>query len=246
MTLAVDALFDAIDGTWPPARVLKTDEWLIRVGEGGGKRVSAATALCPVTDKSISLAETTMRRLQQSPLFMVRGSDQSLDAALAARGYQIIDPVVALITPVDALVDVPVPPLTCFTIWEPLAVMEEIWARGGIGPARLSVMRRAGLKTGLFSRCDNTPAGCGFVAVSGQVAMVHAVEVLPELRRRGVAGWMMREAAFWARDQGAAYLSVLCTKANTAALGLYSSLGFEKVAEYHYRHNATDGDLTHG
>jgi len=241
MTLPAAVLFDAIDATWPPASTQQSSGCLLRLGAGGGKRVSAATALNLGSEVDIAGAETAMRALGQQPLFMIRGSDQPLDDALATRGYLIVDPVVALVAPITALTDVPVPLVTCFSIWEPLAIMEEIWAKGGIGPERLAVMHRASSKTGLFGRCDNKPAGCGFVAVADQLAMVHAVEVLPQFRRRGVAGWIMRQAAFWAQSQGATHISALCTRANTGALALYSNLGFEPVAEYHYRYKPTDG-----
>ena len=45
----------------------------------------------------------------------------------------------------------------------------------------------------------------------------------------------MRAAAFWARDNGAHTVSVMCTDANGPANGLYASLGMEVVGKYHYR-----------
>ena len=47
--------------------------------------------------------------------------------------------------------------------------------------------------------------------------------------------WMMRQAAFWAAEQGVQELAVLCTTANIAANGLYKSLGFSAKGHYHYR-----------
>jgi len=64
---------------------------------------------------------------------------------------------------------------------------------------------------------------------------VHALEVLPQHRRHGLGNWAMRAAAFWARENGADTLSVICTKANDGANGLYRALGMEIVGEYHYR-----------
>lgn len=230
-----DALFAAIDGTWPAARQFRSGPWELREGQGGGKRVSAATAVDAVDESDIARAEAGMADLGQTPLFMLRDADDLLDDMLARRGYPIVDPVVVLTCPVARLTDQPIPPLTTFVIWEPLAIMAEIWAQGGIGPARLDVMRRAGLKTAILARHGQRPAGTAFAAVHGDIAIVHAVEVLPEHRRAGLAGWMMRRAAFWAQEQGVAEMAVLCTKANVAALGLYSGLGFEPVARYHYR-----------
>lgn len=243
MTPGPAALFDAVEATWPAASVKRVGPWLLRSGEGGGKRVSAATLEGPLTQTDIVLVEQQMLALSQAPLFMVRDDDEDLDTTLSDRGYQIVDPVVVLTCPIAMLTDRPVPRLATFVIWEPLAIMAEIWAKGGVGPARLGVMRRAKTKTGILARWDGRPAGTAFAAVHGNIAMVHAVEVLVDHRKKGVAGWMMRAAAFWAKDRGADTMSVLCTTANTAALALYSGLGFEPAAQYHYRYNPAFGDL---
>lgn len=235
-------LFKAVDATWPAARVIQTDHWALRAGQGGGKRVSAATALGEGAETYIAEAERDMAALDQAPLFMIRGGEETLDTALAAQGYVIVDPVELLCAPVAALTDLPIPRLTTFTVWEPLAIMKEIWAQGGIGLARLEVMHRAVDKTAILARWNQRPAGVGFVARDGDIAMVHAVEVLPAHRRQGVAQWIMRQAAFWAAAQGVETIAVLCTKANAPALALYKGLGFAPAGAYHYRQKITAGD----
>lgn len=246
MTPAPSRLFDAVERTWPAAATHRAGPWLIRDGQGGGKRVSAATAAAPVTEADIAQAEDAMRALHQAPLFMIRAGDEALDALLDARGYTIVDPVRVLVMPVAGLTDKPVPPVTAFAIREPLAIMAEIWAEGGIGPARLDVMARAENRTGILVRWNEKPAGTGFVACDGDIAMVHAVEVKPAQRRQGVAGWIMRAAAFWAQDQGARNMAVLCIEANTAANALYSALGFERAGHYHYRMTSATGAKDYG
>lgn len=223
-------LYDACEGTWPPADRHHVEGWAIRDGAGGGKRVSAATGAGDVTQ-----AEEAMRGLGQRPLFMIRAGEEALDAALEARGYARIDEVVLYAAPVALLTDIPMPRVTCFTIWEPLAIMAEIWAQGGIGPERLAVMQRAKHKTAILSRWNEKPAGTAFVGIHDGVAMVHAVEVLPHQRKQGVAQWMMRAAAFWAQQEGATHLSVICVTENKPANALYTKLGFTPVGTYHYR-----------
>lgn len=235
MTPDAARLYDVCEGTWPPARVWAEGPWTLRDGAGGGKRVSATTARGAVTDGDIPSAEAAMRAVGQRPLFMIRAGDDALDAVLDARGYDLIDEVVLYVAPVETLMDQPIPRVTCFTIWEPLAIMAEIWATDGIGPARLDVMARAQIKTGILARWNEKPAGVGFAAVHGGIAMVHGVVVLPHQRQQGVAQWMMRAAAFWAHAQGAAYLSVLCVTANGPANALYTKMGFTRAGTYHYR-----------
>ena len=235
MTPSAQQLYAVTEETWPPARRFRHGPWVLRDGAGGGKRVSAATAEEPVTPEDIPTAEGAMVKMGQAPLFMIREGEAALDALLAEAGYEVIDPVTLYTLPIDRLTDLPIPRVTAFEIWEPLAIMREIWAVGGIGPARLDVMARAETKTAIFSRWDEKPAGVAFAGVHDGVCMVHAVEVPPHQRRKGVAGWIMRRAAFWGAAQGASHMSVLCVEENTAANALYQGLGFSKAGRYHYR-----------
>ncbi|WP_170571515.1 GNAT family N-acetyltransferase [Ruegeria atlantica] len=227
---------DIVDGTWPAAGYDRLGPFQLRKGRGGGSRVSAASALGAVTDEDIDAAEAEMLAMGQKRIFCLRPGDEVLDEQLAARGYEVLDPVNIYACTVDHLTDLPIPRVTVFTTWEPLAIIREIWAQGGIGPERVAVMQRAkGPKIGLLLRGNDQPAGAGFVAVQDRVAMVHALEILPNHRRQGMGKWAMRAAAFWARENGAGTLSVICTKANEGANGLYRTLGMEIVGEYHYR-----------
>lgn len=235
MTPDARLLYDVIEGTWPPARTWSHGAWTLRDGAGGGKRVSAATANGAVGDADIDGAEAAMRAGGQAPLFMIRGDDEALDTLLDARGYARVDEVVMYTLPIAALTDKKMPEVTCFTLWEPLAIMVEIWAAGGIGPERLAVMDRAAVKTGILTRWNEKPAGVAFAAVHKGVTMVHAVEVLYHQRRLGVAEWMNRAAAFWGAKQGAEHLAVLCVAENTSARALYTKLGFTEAGRYHYR-----------
>ncbi|MEM6887520.1 MAG: GNAT family N-acetyltransferase [Pseudomonadota bacterium] len=235
MTQTPADVFAALEATWPPVRIWQKGPWRLRAGAGGGKRVSAANAQLDVREADIELAEAEMRDVGQTPLFVLYDEADPLDEMLGQRGYRCLDPTVALLAPVGALTDEPIPPVTTFEIWEPLAIMREIWAAGGIGPARLDVMSRAQMKTAILARAHDKPAGTAFVAKHRQIAMVHAVEVLPTFRRQGMASWIMRAAALWADRQGAETLAVLCTRANAPALSLYSALGFRPSCGYHYR-----------
>lgn len=236
MSLSAQQLYDICEHTWPPARRFDDGKWTIRDGAGGGKRVSAATALGPVEAADIAHAEAAMAKIGQPPLFMIREGEEALDQLLDAQGYAVIDPVVLYTLPIEKLTDVPIPRVTAFSIWEPLAIMREVWAQGGIGPARLDVMARAKTKTAILARWNEKPGGVAFAGMHNGVCMVHAVEVLPHQRRMGVAQWMMRKAAFWAQAQGAHTISVLCVEQNIAANTLYQALGFTAQGRYHYRH----------
>ncbi|NDR55540.1 GNAT family N-acetyltransferase [Aliiruegeria sabulilitoris] len=227
-------LFAAIDATWPARRIIELPGWRVREGAGGGQRVSTASATTRAP--SIPAMEGAQAALHQVPLVMVRPGDETLDAALESAGYRIKDPVTFYLSEIETLA-LPPPPVAAFHVsWPPMRVQEEIWHEGGIGPERLAVMDRVETtKCAILGRNSDRPAGTAFVALDGQIAVLHALEVSPGLRRKGAAVHMMRGAAIWARDFGAKWFCVLVTKANTPANALYSSLGMRPTGGYHYR-----------
>lgn len=234
--MTADPLFQVIDATWPAAALHRIGPFTLREGRGGGKRVSAASADGPWTEADIAAAEAGHRSLGQPPLFMIRPGDAALDAALAARGYGIVDPVVVLAAPVAQLATEAPPPITAFCLWPPLQIMRDLWAEGGIGPDRLAVMDRvSGPRCAVLGRVQDRAAGTGFVALHADTAMLHAFYVLPGLRRQRVGYWMLRQAALWAQAEGAQTLALVVTRANTAAIALYCSQGLREVGHYHYR-----------
>lgn len=236
MTPSLSRLYAAIDGTWPAARMIDAGPWKLREGSGGGKRVSCATAERDWTSDDLPAAEKAMEMLGQTPLFMIRAGEDRLDGALRGAGFEQIDPVNLWLSPVAPLTTTPIPRVTAFTVWEPMAIMREIWTEAGIGPARQRVMDRVkGPKTGLLIRLSDKPAGVGFCAIHDGIAMVHALEIREQHRGQGLGKWMMRRAGFWSEAQGAEWIAVLCLQDNHPANGLYASLGFTLVGQYHYR-----------
>jgi GNAT superfamily N-acetyltransferase len=229
-----DVLAQVMEATWPPLRTYRAGPWMIRDGAGGGKRVSAATAVDDWDTPDIALAEAEMRSLGQQCLFLIREGDDGLDAALAARGYGIIDPVMAYAMSADGLP--PPATMTTFAHWPPLSIAKSLWAEGGIGPARVAVMDRVvGPKTAILSRTGDRPSGVAFVAMQGTTAMLHALEVSPRRRKQGSAQNILNAAAAWTRAQDGGTLSLVVTVANTAARQLYASRGMQVVGYYHYR-----------
>ncbi len=226
-----DYLAHVMEATWPPARTWDCGPFRLRDGAGGGKRVSAVSCEGIWTEDELQAAEAEM----VERLFLIRTGNEALDAALAARGYRVVDPVVVYAGRVAALAG-EVPWLIAFPHWPPLEIARDLWAEGGIGPARVRVMERvAGPKTAVLARMEDRPAGVAFVAVVGDEAMLHALEVRPQQRRRGVGAVLLRAAANWAAAEGAARLSLAVTEQNLAARALYARAGMQVVGQYHYR-----------
>ncbi|WP_416369066.1 GNAT family N-acetyltransferase [Tritonibacter mobilis] len=228
--------YDVVEATWPCLRCEKLGDITLRVGAGGGSRVSAATCDALVSDAQIAQAEAAMQDFDQPRLFMIRDGQDALDGQLERLGYAVMDPVALWTVAPLMLTDVEIPRVTTFCLWEPLAIQREIWATGGIGPERLAIMERATRpKTSILGRWDDKPAGAAFVGMHEGIAMLHALEILPHQRRKGMGVWMMRQAAYWAAEEGATELAVLCTRANAGANALYARLGMQQAGGYHYR-----------
>jgi ribosomal protein S18 acetylase RimI-like enzyme len=227
--------FETLAATWP-AMTESRDGWTLRRATEAGSRVSAASREVAGADPRV--AEAAMRDMGQRPLFMIRAGEEDLDAAVGAMGYGLED--------ASALLAVPAGDVATqgadFRIVRceaPLARMIELWDAGGIGPARRAVMARArGPRTYLLVRDGDRPAGCAFVAADGLpggAAMIHALSIAPEARRKGLARRATAAAAAWAADVGASNLALAVRRDNDAAVGLYAALGFREVARYHYR-----------
>lgn len=230
------ALYAVVENTWPPAAQNAVGPWTIRDGAMGGQRVSAASAAAPVKASDVAIAEQAMSALGQPNLFMIRDSEEALDRMLADAGYRIKDPVTLYACPTATLTAQPVAPVSAFAVWPPLQIMRDIWCEAGIGPGRLAVMQRAKLpKTAILARQADRAAGTAFVAIDDEIAMIHAIEVAPTLRRKGAGINMMRAAAHWAQNHGATKFSLAVTDVNLAANALYIRLGMTTVGHYRYR-----------
>jgi N-acetylglutamate synthase len=230
-------LLAAVDATWPAAETVDRAGWRLRRGAGGGKRVSAASAALTTTGTGeIAQAEAAMRAWGQAPLFRLARDEVELDRDLATRGYHVLDPTVFYAAPVGRLAGEGAHLAAVYRVEGLPAVLEEIWDAGGIGAGRRAVMDRVALpNTRLLSRAEDIPCGVAFVAVDGDIAMIHAIEVLARLRRKGAARLLIEGAARFAADHGARWLALAVAEANGPARGLYAALGMVEAGGYHYR-----------
>ncbi|KAB7614591.1 GNAT family N-acetyltransferase [Amylibacter sp. SFDW26] len=225
-------LFSAVDATWSAKQFISHDGWMLREGAGGGKRVSAATLEAPIDDVDIIVAEQQMTALGQKSLFMVRDSDAALDNVLEQADYGIVDPVVVLASPVSDLLKQKYTSHSVNLAESPSNDAKTIWNDGGISPDRLSIMERV---TAPKTILESSDMGVAFVAAHKGIAMVHAVEVSKDHRRKGVANALMYKAALWAKDHNCNWLAVLTVRENVPACTLYQTLGMTEAAAYHYR-----------
>lgn len=240
MTLA--DLMPVLAATWPASETQTVGRFTVPASDPGGNRVSAArltdASATTATAEDVAKACDAMRAQGRAPLFQVLDHQTPLSDLLDAQGYTARDHTDAMVIRAADLAATP-PPVTAFTIWPPLAIQTELWEAGGITAPRRAIMARATCpKTSLFGRITDKPAGAAFIGVHGDIAMLHALEIAPIGRRKGLATHMMRTAAKWAAESEATWLTILVTQQNDAAWGLYASLGLKPVGTYHYREKA--------
>lgn len=177
--------FDVIDATWPAASSRMAGGFRVREGLGGGSRVSSASLEVPFPQADVDAAIAAHRAFAQQPKFLIRPGEDALDHALAERNFELFDPVVLRVAPVERLL-ADIPPVTAFAHWPPLAITREVWAEGDIGPARQAIVARAtGAKAAILGRKNDRAAGAAFVAIHDDIAMLHGLIVLPDFRRQG-------------------------------------------------------------
>lgn len=233
--MTANPLLDVLEASWPASEYAQAGPFRIGRGLGAGRRVSAAIATAESwTEDHIAQAVGIQAGWDQQPLFRA-DPESSLAIHLRAQGWRPDALTLVMTAPVDALTDQEVPPITCFPIWPPMAIQRDIWTERGINAARQAVMGRVKLpKTSLLGRTDDRAAATAFLAADRSYAVLHALEVLPDRRRRGLAKLMLREAAFWAEAQGCDTLALAVTAENAAAIALYEGVGFSRVGRYEY------------
>ena len=232
-------LFRALDATWAAAETAAVGDWVVRRGRGGGNRVSS---VWPKGDPGLALPEAVaaagaiQRGWGEIPLFQIGPEDGALEARLEAAGWTAFDRTVMMTADPKAVAAPGLSGRMAVHVRCPLVVVDEMWAADGVGPSRRAVMDRTpGPKEIFLLREDDRPAGVVFAAASDGVAMLHALAVAPEFRRRGVAVSACAAVGRWALEHGAHTLALAVTEANAPARALYDKLGFETVLRYHYR-----------
>lgn len=226
-----------LQATWPAARIQRSGPVTLRLTGDGGRRVNAASYSGHPDPADLGNAETAMRDAGQPPLWMVDSAQTDLDQMLADCGYRREADTLVLSAPAATLAGMELTPIRAFRVPGPaLRIQRELWAASGIGPDRLAIMDRVEApKITVLGRVDDSPGGTMFAAAHGGSVMIHALTVVPAYRRKGLARWMMINAARWARDIGATVIDLAVEADNDGARAFYDTLGFAQTGAYHYR-----------
>jgi arginase family enzyme/ribosomal protein S18 acetylase RimI-like enzyme len=211
---------------WPAAVVENREGWLLRHSPGvRRKRSNSALPLTPGAT-GIDEVESFYRERRQRVCVQVTPAERhrSLDALLAARGYELTGRTLVLTAPTRDVIAV-----TASAI--PVDTVSDLESH----PDGETIARIASPVTSPAVILDGRTVGTGlFVADSGW-AGVFCMDTRPEYRRRGVATAVLGAGARWAAEQGADRLYLQVEDDNDVALRLYEKLGFTPSHTYHYR-----------
>ncbi|MFG2058219.1 GNAT family N-acetyltransferase [Micromonospora sp. NPDC048930] len=234
---AVIALELAADEAWPAPVRGRLGDWLLRAAAGWTGRANSAL---PVGDPDRPLpaaldaverwyADHGQPALVNTPLPLAAPVGAELDA----RGWDSRPPVLVQTVPLAALPPAPPgradqPPVELATApsedWLAIAAGR----KGGLPDAARHVLTAVEQVrfAGVHADGRLVAVGRGTVTGPGRWLGLTLIEVLPEARRHGLAGRLIRALADWGRAEGATHAFLQVEQRNTPAVALYRGLGF--------------------
>ncbi|WBB74608.1 GNAT family N-acetyltransferase [Micromonospora sp. WMMD1128] len=236
---AMIALETAADEAWPAPVRGRLGDWRLRAAAGWTGRANSALPIGD-PDRPLPAALDAVQRwyadhgqpaLVNTPLPLAAPVGTELDA----RGWTSRPPVLVQTVPLATLTapapqpdaaDLPPVALKAAPTDDWLGVAAD--RKGGLPDAARHVLTAVDRIRFAELRVDGRllAVGRGTVTGEGRWLGVCLLEVLPEARRQGYAGAVVRALAGWAAAEGATRAFLQVEQRNVAAVGLYRRLGF--------------------
>ncbi|MFG2223728.1 GNAT family N-acetyltransferase [Streptomyces sp. NPDC048644] len=230
---------------WPAIETERLGGWLLRASGGFTRRANAAL---PLGDPGLPLDEALARTTRwygerglPARLVVTTGRPdtcEALDGELARRGWRTEAPTRVRTAALAPLADTGADTAPVRLTREPDAAWLGLYHRVGGPPGPEVHQVLTGGPSVWFATvtgADGAPEAIGRCVVDGRWAGFAAIEVAPELRRRGLATVVMAALAERALDEGASAAHLQVEADNDAAHALYDRLGFADHHGYHYR-----------
>lgn len=245
MSEAATALVRAVEersfNAWPALEIAVLNGWILRFAEGYSKRANSANALAPTTAFAdmLPLVETLYRRHGLRPcvrLTPLAGPDPG--PILDDRGWRVVDASMVMTAPLprggsveEAVTLRPAPDAA----W--IDGFAQASARADLRRDTLARMLAAIRPEAVFATLavDGEPTAYGMAVLERGMVGLFDIATHAAHRRLEHARRVTEALMAWGRRKGAmqAYLQV--TRANGAALPLYTALGFRPLYDYDYR-----------
>ncbi|MEU4779279.1 GNAT family N-acetyltransferase [Micromonospora sp. NPDC023633] len=234
---AVVELELAADEAWPAAVRGRLGDWRLRAADGWTGRANSAL---PVGDPdrplpaALDAVERWYADLGQPPMVNTPlPLAAPVGAELDARGWGGRPPVLVQTVPLAGLSPAAPEPTGAPPV-ELAAGPSDDWLavaagrKGGLPDAARHVLTAVDQVRFAHVYAGGTLLAIGRGTVTGQGRWLglSLVEVLPEARRQGLAGRIIRALAAWGAATGASHAFLQVEQRNTPAVALYRSLGF--------------------
>ncbi|MEW2143082.1 GNAT family N-acetyltransferase [Micromonospora vinacea] len=237
---AVVALERAADEAWPAPTRGRLGDWLLRSAEGWTGRANSALPIGD-PDRPLAAAVDAVERwyaelgqpaLINTPLPLAAPVGTELDA----RGWSTRPPTLVQTAPLPVLAS----PATTGPAGEWAGAVVELatapsddWLaiaagrKGGLPDAARHVLTAVEQVRFAHMYADGTlvAVGRGTVTGEGRWLGLSLIEVLPTVRRQGLARRVIHELASWGVSGGATHAFLQVEQRNTAAVALYQRLG---------------------
>jgi N-acetylglutamate synthase len=220
---------------WPAPSGQDMGGWLLRHAEGVTKRANSVLPLDDPGDleHAVDRAERFYGGLGLPAVFSMDAQARpgGLDAFLEARGYEIVDPTLAMVADMpdsserDGVEVAEAPSREWLDLW---------WSVDGRYGHQLPMAEKilTGVPAG-YASLDGVAVGRG--VPQGEWLGVYAMAVAPEARRRGLGRRVLRALLAWGREQGCERAYLVVVERNAPARSLYEAEGFRVAGRYHYR-----------
>ncbi len=226
---------------WPSPETADLGGWQLRAGSGGYNRANSVwpgrfSGRVSLED-AIDRVETFYCERRLTPRFQVLdiARPDGLDAELERRGYardlacsDMTKPIGGGAMPADTAITG-----DAAGDWLDLYRGEQEPKRAAELP--LILPRLAPRRGFIVCRRERIPAGAALVSRIGEDVAVDCVVSKAQFRRTGVARSLLRAAEAWAEREGGRRMLLSVVDGNASAVALYASLGYRKLAAYHYR-----------
>ncbi|SCG14301.1 Acetyltransferase (GNAT) family protein [Micromonospora echinofusca] len=234
---AVVELELAADEAWPAAVRGRLGDWRLRAADGWTGRANSAL---PVGDPdrplpaALDAVERWYTDLGQPPMVNTPlPLAAPVGAELDARGWVVRPPVLVQTVPLAGLPPAApehagAPPVALATAPSDDWLTVAAGRKGGLPDAARHVLTAVDQVRFAHVYADGAllAIGRGTVTGPGRWLGLSLIEVLPEARRQGLAGRIIRALVDWGAAAGASRAFLQVEQRNTPAVALYRSLGF--------------------